>query len=56
MTKLLVAKDVTINVSGEDRKIDIYVNADGNLVFEGLGSVIPDWYGEELCCYKTDDL
>jgi hypothetical protein len=52
--KKLVAKNVEVKVSEETRIIDIYVDADGNLVFEGLGSIIPDWYGETLCMYQVD--
>ena len=44
----LVAEGVKIDVSGEERVIDIYVNDGGNLVLSGIGSVEYEMLDEEI--------
>ena len=44
----LVAEGVKIDVSGEERVIDIYVNDGGNLVLSGIGSVVYEMLDEEI--------
>ena len=44
----LIAKGVTIIISGEPVTIDISTNEDGNLVLQGIGAVFFEMWEEEL--------
>lgn len=47
MTKL-IAKNVKINISGEEVAINIFVSKDGNLVLDGIESVTYEMVNDEL--------
>lgn len=49
----LIQKDFMINVSGEQRQVDLYLNEEGNLVFNGLGLVNYEMFEEELVLMKV---
>lgn len=51
--KILV-QGVKINVSGEEREIDILLNDEGNLILSGIGSVMYEMYDEELLLMKPN--
>lgn len=49
----LVAENVKIKVGDEERVVDIYVNENGNLVLEGIGSVLYEMHNDELILEST---
>ena len=55
----------TVNISGVSKDIEVYVNNEGNLVLEGVGSVHYEMYEGELVlmsvkpekiCYSIEEL
>jgi hypothetical protein len=45
---ILIQKDVVLKVGEEERKVDLYLNENGNLVLEGIGSVTYEMYDDEI--------